>query len=377
MMLTGTDQCSRTDAPGFVTSVPSGNVDTDGEYPFTDIEHVDFRRPNERYFRHMDDVVAMAARQGLLLVINPCWFGFNGSTWRPYLRTSNALQYGRYLGARYKGYANVAWFLGGDNDPDYPGDDKTTALDLLARGIHQYAPHQLISYHADGSSGLHFSSRSVLNAAPWLGFDMVYTYKDVYPTVLADYALDQPHKMPVVLGESSYEGDQIDQGDPVRVRAQAYQAVLLGAAGDAYGNSDVWQFDAAWEESLGDPKALQMGYLKNLLIARAWYALVPDADHTLVTRGYDDADGYVAVARAGDGSFALAYISLAADPITVRLDRLRGRVTARWFDPTNGIYRPIGVYPNVGTRDFMPPRSNGAGQTDWVLALDTAGTSSR
>ncbi len=59
--------------------------------------------------------------------------------------------------------------------------------------------------------------------------------------------------------------------------------------------------------------------------------------------------------------------------ITVDMTRLRGPVTARWYDPTNGTFSTISGSPfaNSGTRNFAPPGKNSAGDGDWVLVLES------
>jgi hypothetical protein len=49
---------------------------------------------------------------------------------------------------------------------------------------------------------------------------------------------------------------------------------------------------------------------------------------------------------------------------------LRGTVTARWFDPTNGTYSSIGSFSNTGTQAFTTTGNNAAGDADWVLILE-------
>jgi hypothetical protein len=66
-----------------------------------------------------------------------------------------------------------------------------------------------------------------------------------------------------------------------------------------------------------------------------------------------------------------------ARTITVSLKSLKNRATAKWFDPTNGVYLPItgGPFPNTGNRQFTPPGNNHAGDSDWVLLLNASGRS--
>jgi len=55
------------------------------------------------------------------------------------------------------------------------------------------------------------------------------------------------------------------------------------------------------------------------------------------------------------------------------MSKLAAPATARWYDPTNAIYRLVAESPlaNTGVRGFSPPGSNSAGDGDWVLLLET------
>ena len=60
-------------------------------------------------------------------------------------------------------------------------------------------------------------------------------------------------------------------------------------------------------------------------------------------------------------------------PLTVYMAKLGGAATARWYDPSRGLYVPIAGSPfqNVGVCAFTPPAKNGDGDGDWVLVLET------
>jgi hypothetical protein len=49
-------------------------------------------------------------------------------------------------------------------------------------------------------------------------------------------------------------------------------------------------------------------------------------------------------------------------------------VHARWFDPTNGAYRPVEGEPLQGktSAELTAPGKNGDGDRDWVLVLGNA-----
>ena len=56
------------------------------------------------------------------------------------------------------------------------------------------------------------------------------------------------------------------------------------------------------------------------------------------------------------------------------LSQLRGRVTARWFDPTNGKFSdvPGSPFANRGHKQSAPPPLNSEGKEDFVLVLEAA-----
>jgi hypothetical protein len=78
----------------------------------------------------------------------------------------------------------------------------------------------------------------------------------------------------------------------------------------------------------------------------------------------------VAAARAEDGGFVIAYLPT-GKPVSIKMDQVSGKsVTARWYDPRDGTWRPIGTYPNSGTHEFVAPAQGP--RSDWVLVLDDA-----
>ena len=128
-----------------------------------------------------------------------------------------------------------------------------------------------------------------------------------------------------------------------------------------------------------------MAYVKRLFESRAWFDLVPDQAHKLVTAGYGTFDrtasegnhftmssDYVTAGRTPDGSLAMAYMPTFR-PITVDLRPLRGPVAAQWYDPSCGRYAVVAGSPfsKLDKHVFIPPRHNADGDDDWVLVLET------
>jgi hypothetical protein len=147
-----------------------------------------------------------------------------------------------------------------------------------------------------------------------------------------------------------------------------------------YGNGHTWWFPNGWQDDLDSPGAIEMGYLVALFAPRAWYDLIPDTTHAVLTAGYGaySSSGYVAdndystAAYTADGRLVIAYTPVLRS-LTVDLSKLSAQVVARWYDPSNGAYLPIAGSPfaNSGSRSFAPPGSNAAGAEDWVLVLET------
>jgi len=130
--------------------------------------------------------------------------------------------------------------------------------------------------------------------------------------------------------------------------------------------------------------------MAKLFGSRKWYELVPDQTHTFVTAGYgtfaatgppataskgrfSDND-YVTAARTPDGALGMAYLPQSGT-ITVDMATLQDTITARWFDPSDNTFKDIAGSPfsNSGTRQFISPGKNNAGEPDWVLVLEARG----
>ena len=147
---------------------------------------------------------------------------------------------------------------------------------------------------------------------------------------------------------------------------------MSGSTGALMGNNPVWGFFQNWQSSLDTPMSNNMSRLGNLFSSRAWYNLVPDQNHSVVTEGYGSFGNpdYVTAARSGDGALVMAYVP-SSRTLTIDMSKLSGPVTAAWFDPTNGTHAVISGSPfaNSGSRDFTTPGNNSRGDADWVLLL--------
>jgi Protein of unknown function (DUF4038)/Putative collagen-binding domain of a collagenase len=349
---------------------PSGST-YDGIAPFK--SQGDLSLPNEQYFRRVDSMIRLAAKQGIVVFLDPIETGGWLST---LIKNGVAADYayGRYLGARYRAFPNIVWLNGNDFQSwRDPGAD--AAVRAVARGIKSTDPRHLQTIELD------YDVSSSLDDARWrslIGVDSAYTYAPAYAELLRDYARHDVR--PTILIEANYEF-----GKPAvklsTLRNQEYWTALSGSSGQFYGNDYTWPFRSGWRTHLDTPGSRQLGYLTGLLSGRRWYDLIPDTSHQVVTAGYGtfsdsqadiNVNDYVTAARTSDGTLAIAYLP-AMNTVTVDLGTFPGSVTAQWYDPTAGTYTQIDGSPfaNDGSTTFTPPGLNSDQDRDWVLVLTT------
>jgi hypothetical protein len=286
--------------------------------------------------------------------------------------------YGQYLGNRYKNFPNIIWSSGNDfQDWSTPANDAVATA--VALGIKDNDTNHLQTIE------LAFSQSSSLddpNWAPIVGLNAAYTYLPTYDEVL--HAYNQSTNMPVFMVEANYEFEDLGLA-PVTtapiLRMQEYWTLLSGGvAGQLYGNHYTVTFTSGWQANLDTPGAVELGYVTALFASRAWYNLVPDTNHTVVTAGYGTYSStgftansdYLTAASTPDGTLAIAYMPTVRT-ITVNLSGFRTAMTAQWYDPSSGDYLPITGSPftNTGTQNFTPPGNNADGDGGWVLVLET------
>jgi len=346
----------------------------DGLRPFEKPD--DFSTPNEAYFARCDRMIRLAGKHGLLVILDPCE---TIDHLKPMLKNGPKAcrEFGRYLGKRCKDFDNLLWMSGNDFQTWKNAEDDAVAT-AVALGIKEEDSRHL---HTVELNYLVSGSRDDERWEPIIDLSGAYTYYPPYAEVLKEYTR-KPAK-PVVMIESDYEFER--DSTPAVLRRQEYWSLLSGAAGQLYGNGYTWPFKPGWKDKLDTPGAKQMAHVQSLFGPRAWFKLVPDQKHTVVTAGYgtfDDTttDGnryvmtsdYVTAARTPDGALVMAYLP---SPRTVKVDmtQLAGPAAARWYDPSRGTFTAIegSPLPNTGERAFTPPGNNGDGDGDWVLVLET------
>lgn len=351
------------------------------------------------YWDFLGEVFDLAEANGLYVGFLPTWGKYVTS--HPFdgkvdgiFNTTNALNYGRFLGEKLRARSNLVWILGGDKAPSTP--EAVAVWRAMAKGIalgvagREDYDAVLMTYHTSGPG--HVSD--FLHDEPWLDFtsaqsshgDLVESWR-----FIEKHWNRQPLK-PVIDLESTYPGALIPAAWlPTHLRAAhpstkpanedharraAYWAVFAGAFGHTYGHNSIWQMYApprkpileaklTWREALDAPSATQMGHLRRLIESHPFLTQAPD--QTLIAGEVGTGPDHIRALR-GDG-FALIYTPT-GKPFRVRLDKLAGaQVNASWFDPRTGESRFLDAFPPKGERDFTPPGPPAVGN-DWVLVLE-------
>jgi hypothetical protein len=359
-----------------------------GERPLFDNDPL---KPNEKFWRHVDWAVRRTEELGMYVGFLPTWG--DHVVHSKIINRSNAREYGRWLGERYRNAALV-WILGGDQ----PAEGFVDVWRELAIGLREGdGGAHLITYHPRGWQ----TSSQWLHNEPWLDLNMVQSsHTRDAPTwrfFEHDWALEPPK--PVVEGEPNYEhianglkAENVERGDLITAwdcRKKAYWNVFAGACGFTYGCNEVYQFwkpgrpvarwgsSMVWWEAIKLPGSAQMRHLKRLMLSRPFLVRIPD--QSLIAEGQADGAGHVQATRAADGSYAMVYIG-DGHPVMINLAELSGEMLeAWWYSPRDGkIYgedgkptgKPFAHFGRTDKRRFSPP-TQGPGN-DWVLVIDDA-----
>lgn len=170
--------------------------------------------------------------------------------------------------------------------------------------------------------------------------------------------------MPVILFETAYEGEH--NYTTYQIRAEMYWGWLCSIAGQQLGNNPIWKFASGWQVSMDGQGSMDEARLKKLVDSRAWYKLVPDIKHEVVTAGTGSGESYAAAARTSDGESIIVYIPADGAPVRVNLEKTSGKMAnAWWYNPRDGEAAFIAKFPASGSRNFQKPDNQ-----DWVLVID-------
>jgi hypothetical protein len=354
-----------------------------GEVPFVNLDPT---KPNEKYFQHVDYVIDLAAKYGIVIALLPTWGDkVDKMQWGQgplVFDMENARIYGEWIGNRYKDKKNIIWVNGGDREP-HPGQKSTWRA--LAEGVIKGVGKRenvVMTFHPLGGA----TSSTWWHNETWLDFNMLQTGHckdvDVYKRIEKDYNL-VPTK-PVMDGEPIYEDHPVcfdarnnGYSKDIDLRKSAYWGVFAGGHGHTYGCHDVWQMFSPdklpvnnprrpWYDALDMPGANQMKHLKNLMISKPFLSRIPD--QSLVASDNVSGAEYVVGTRDMEGTYALIYIPV-GKKVKINLDKLSGKTLKfTWYNPKDGSYSAVNELTKKGVQEFTTP-TLGIGN-DWVLVID-------
>lgn len=356
----------------------------DGGFPWEKL----YARIRPEYFNAADRRIQHLVEQGLTPCIVGCW-GYH----LPWLGTAKVKQHWRYLVARWGAWP-VVWCASGEQAmPWYLAADKEIETQQLRREWNEVIRSlratdpfkRLVTTHPRSSA------RDELLDPTLLDFEMQQTGHGSPTEQHAAKALaawNRSPLMPVLSGESRYEGLEIKPVLQAREAREAFWAHLLnsGCAGHTYGANGIWQVNqpdqrfgkspggndwggTPWRDAMNLPGSTQLSRARQFLLTLPWHQLAPSTNLFV---------GATAAAAVSDGRCALA-LAAKGQAVSADLKKWSGRVAARWFDPTSGQLKTIegSPFPNTGAREFVPPGTNAAGESDWVLVLESPGEPKR
>jgi hypothetical protein len=342
----------------------------------------DITTPNPAYLARVDTLVNIAASKGIVILLDSLETGGWITTFE---QNGNAAAnaYGQAIGTHFSGSPNIIWILGNDFQTwNTSSTDNALAQEVMTGIAAKDAKHlQTTELNFDLSGSL---DDTLL--VPNTKMAGAYTYYPTYFEVLQEYNSPAP-TVPVFLEETYYKGVTYGNQVPtsasdLMLRKAAYWTVTSGGLAGFLGGTQYYDFHAGWQAGIDTASQTQLGYWRTFVTSLAWYKLVPDQNHVVVTAGFGtptgnrtgnmQTDNYVTAASAADGSMIVAYCPANA-VITVDMTRLNGAATARWYDPTNNTFQAIIGSPlaNTGTHNFTTPGPNSTGDPDWMLVLQT------
>jgi len=305
--------------------------------------------PNEKFFKKVDAVLAVAKKHGLIVSILPCGGSIGSYVHRKKIITKdNARAYGKWLGQRYKDEPDIVWGNGFDLHP-WLYDD--IAQEISAGLREGDGGNHLIFYHPCGGT-----SSSYFHDEDWLAGNFIQTwadYENIHSMVIADFHR-KPHK-PVVMVEGAYEAGVEYPTAPITaglVRRQAYTSYLSGATGHSYGHNDVWRKTPYWRDALDALGGNQLTILKDFFTSLEWWKLEP---RQLMFAEEVPPTKHIA-ACSSDGNFAVVYF-YCRTTLSIDLGAVGTKkpLEAVWVDPQTGKRQAIGVFSDMGIQQFTSP----------------------
>jgi hypothetical protein len=351
----------------------------------------DYSRIRPEYFDKMDERIFYLADQGFVPCIVGAW-GYH----LPWLGVENMKEHWRYLIARY-GALPVVWCAAGEGAMQFYGsthaaqdvDFQRKGWTEVIRSIRATDPyHRMITLHPTQAARDNITDPNVLD---WDMHQTGHSPETAIGNMAREMraAYDAPPKMPVIAGESSYDGlDFKDWGGGVLssdASRQMFWTGLMqnGAAGGTYGANGIWQVNRRdkaygpsphghsyggipWDEAMKRPGSTQVGFAKKFFAQYPWSRLEP-RPAAAAWADNEPVKDEIRPWAVGTGNDLLIIYAPRPRPIVVHQLTANADYSADVFDPVAGQSSSLGKIKSDAHGDWtcqMPVFKH-----DWVVVL--------
>jgi hypothetical protein len=382
--------------PGGYPEAPNAPNNLAGDPPFAtpnDFSTAGASPASVRYWEWIDTIIAKAADHGMVVMLAYTYLGAGGRDQGWYQEVlaqrdrQTLVDWGKWLGTRYREAPNLIWFGLGDFTPP-AGSEGAARVKAIADGVKAAGARQPFMAEPNGADGI---PSEVEGYGSILDMNSFYGYGPsgkgaVYTTANRAYRI-QP-AMPAWMQEGTYEYEDNTgkfSREPWETRRGRFWSVLGGGtAGDGFGSRDAWQWKD-FPSSLRTPGADYSRFAFDLFSSLPWWTLRPSgtdagfAGFDLIpsSGGTFGKSDFITSALTENRHWLLAYVPVlktGSRTFSVSTDALDGPARARWFDPATGTYLAIGdgqLHPMTGSQTFTTPGKRADGTDDWLLVLDT------
>ena len=354
-----------------------------------------YKRINPEYFNCADRRIKHLVDSGLMPCIVGCW-GYHLT----FAGTEKMKQHWRYLIARYGAYP-VVWCLAGEYDMPYylthnskQGEDDQLLLRKEWVEVGGYVREtdpwkNVITMHPGTIMA------DVPECRKAVDLDMLQTghsdnsIGNAVNRVRQSY--DAEPKMPVINGESVYEGIGGQCREQIQ-RLTFWACILNGACGHTYGANGIWQVnrkekpygpsphgmswgDTPWDEAARLPGSCQLGLAKRLLERYEWHRFEPHPEWVETEVCEEDRNRHYYPYAAGiPGKVRIIYLPFFYGRFKIKKLEKDVAYKAFLFNPVNGKETILGAVRNTGEWSFPAKKGDRLPIfQDWVLVLERSG----